>query len=110
MGTAIGEILGNAVGVAISPIPIIAVILMLFTSKATANSLGFLLGWVMGLAVAGAIVLALDLEASEGGEPDSGGIIKIVIGALFLFLAWKQWSARPKGDAEPDAWMDGHDQ
>ena len=48
MGAVIGDLLANAVGVAISPVPIIAVILMLFTAKATANSLGFLLGWVLG--------------------------------------------------------------
>ena len=39
MGEAIGAILGEAVGVAISPVPIIAVILMLFSKSATANSL-----------------------------------------------------------------------
>ena len=53
MGAANGDILGFAVGVAISPDPIIAAILMLFTSRAVANSLGFLLGWLMGLAVPG---------------------------------------------------------
>ena len=77
MGAAVGEILGNAIGVAISPVPIIAVILMLFTSRAVANSLGFLLGWVVGLTVAGAVLLALGLEGSDGGEADSGGWIKI---------------------------------
>ena len=87
MGAAIGEILGNAVGVAISPVPIIAVILMLFTAKATGNSLSFLAGWVIGLSVAGAIVLALGLESSEGEESSAGGWIKIVIGLVFLGLA-----------------------
>ncbi len=107
MGAAIGEILGNAVGVAISPVPIIAVILMLFTPKATANSLSFLLGWMLGLSVAGAVVLTLGLEASDGGESDSGGWIKIVIGALFVFLGAKQWRGRPRGDEEAElpAWM-----
>lgn len=112
MGAAIGDLLGNAVGVAISPVPIIAVILMLFTAKATANSLGFVLGWIGGLTVAGAVVLALGLEASGGGEADSGGWIKIAIGALFLVLGAKQWSARPTGDAEPEmpGWMATIDQ
>ena len=71
MGAAIGDILGNAVGVAISPVPIIAVILMLFTPRAKANSLGFLLGWIVGLGVAGTVVLALGLEGSDGGEASS---------------------------------------
>jgi hypothetical protein len=39
---------------------------MLFTAKATAISRGFLFGWIAGLSVAGAVVLALGLEASGG--------------------------------------------
>ena len=109
MGAAVGDILANAVGVAISPVPIISVILMLFTARAAANSLSFLVGWVVGLLVAGAIVLALGLEASDGGESTTSGWIKIVIGALFVVLAGKQWSGRPKGDEEPvmPGWMAG---
>lgn len=112
MGAAIGEILGNAVGVAISPVPIIAVILMLFTAKAASNSLSFLAGWVIGLSVVGVIVLALGLESSEGEESTTSGWIKIVIGVLFLGLAWKQWSSRPTGDEQPTmpGWMQAIDQ
>ena len=107
MGAAIGDILGAAVGVAISPVPIIAVILMLFTSRATANSLSFLAGWLVGLSAAGLIVLALGVEASNGEDANGGGGIKIVIGALFLLLGAKQWSDRPRGDEEPQlpGWM-----
>jgi len=46
-----GEILTFAIGVAISPVPIIAVILMLFSSRAKVNGPMFLLGWVVALAV-----------------------------------------------------------
>jgi hypothetical protein len=108
----IGDLFGNAVGVAISPVPIIAVILMLFTAKAAVNSLGFLVGWVLGLTVAGAVVLALGLEGSGGGEADSGGWAKIAIGILFLMLGAKQWSGRPSGDTEPEmpGWMATIDQ
>ena len=52
MGAALGAILGQAVNVAISPVPIIAVILMLFSKSAKLNSLSFLAGWVIGLLVA----------------------------------------------------------
>jgi len=44
MGAAVGGILGGAVGVAISPVPIIAVILMLFSRSAVRNSLAFVAG------------------------------------------------------------------
>ncbi|MDJ0952333.1 MAG: GAP family protein [Acidimicrobiia bacterium] len=107
MAEVIGDILGNAVGVAISPIPIIAVILMLFSSRATGNSISFVLGWVAGLVVAGGLVLVMGLEDAGGGESTVGAWIKVVIGLLFLALAWRNWSSRPQGDEEPamPAWM-----
>ena len=49
MRTVIGDFLPVALGVAISPVPIIAVILMLLAPNATASSVAFLLGWVVGI-------------------------------------------------------------
>ena len=51
MGRGISEVLPFAIGVAISPIPIIAVILMLFSERAKVNGPVFLAGWVIGLSV-----------------------------------------------------------
>ena len=53
MGGVIGEVLPEAVGVAISPIPIIAVVLLLASAKGKANALPFLLGWLIGLGLVG---------------------------------------------------------
>ena len=55
MGEAIGQLLPFAVGVAVSPMPIVAMVLMLITPKAKVNGSVFLLGWVLGIAVAGTI-------------------------------------------------------
>jgi threonine/homoserine/homoserine lactone efflux protein len=106
MGQAIGQILGFATGVAISPVPVIALILMLFSKSATSNSLAFLGGWLAGLTAVSIIVLAIGLEGSNG-DADSGGWVKIVIGALFIVLAVKQWRSRPHDGEEPHmpAWM-----
>jgi Sap, sulfolipid-1-addressing protein len=52
VGQGISEVLTFAVGVAISPVPIIAVILMLFSQRARVNGPLFLLGWVLALAIA----------------------------------------------------------
>lgn len=59
MGQAIGEVLPMAVGVAISPVPIIAVILMLFTDRARRDSLAFLLGWLVAMALALGVLIAV---------------------------------------------------
>ncbi|MGA9276574.1 GAP family protein, partial [Ilumatobacter sp.] len=106
MGAAIGQILGSAVGVAISPVPIIAVILMLFSRAAGRNSVSFLVGWIAGLVLASAIVLSIGLDSS-GDPSDTSGVIKVLIGVLFLVLGVKQWTSRPRDGAEPEmpAWM-----
>ena len=55
----IGDILPLALGVMISPIPIIAAILMLLSPKAKGTSVGFLLGWVAGIVVALTVFILL---------------------------------------------------
>ena len=52
LGALIGDLLPLSVGVAISPVPIIAVILMLLSKRAGSTSVGFAIGWVLGIAVA----------------------------------------------------------
>jgi threonine/homoserine/homoserine lactone efflux protein len=106
MGQAIGLILGFAVGVAISPVPVIALILMLFSKRATSNSLAFVFGWLLGLAVVSVVVLSIGLESSDGSS-SSGGWAKVVIGVLFVALAVKQWRGRPHEGDEPEmpGWM-----
>ena len=69
MGDAIGQVLSFAVGVALSPIPIIGVVLMLGTPRARSNGPAFILGWLIGLTVVGTIVL---LVASGAGAERVG--------------------------------------
>ena len=68
MGRAIGGSLPLAAGIAISPIPIIAVVLMLTSRKARANGPAFVLGWLLGLGIVGVIVLSLAGSAGAGEE------------------------------------------
>ena len=110
MGQAIGQILSLGVGVALSPVPIIAVVLMLATRKGRTNGPAFLVGWMVGIAVLGTIVLliASGASASKHGAPATWvSILKIVLGALLLLVAARQWRSRPRGDQEPQlpAWM-----
>jgi len=107
MGATFGAVLGQAVGVAISPVPIIAVILMLFSRSAKLNSSAFLVGWVLGLTVVGAVVLASGVSSSDGAPSTASGWIKVLVGVLFLALGVKQWSNRPEAgeEASVPAWM-----
>ena len=107
MARAIGEILSNAIGVAISPVPVIALILMLFSREAARNSLSFLFGWLLGLTGVAVVVLAIGAESSDGGESDLAAVVKILIGALFVVLGIRQWTGRPREGEDPamPAWM-----
>ncbi|MGN6588499.1 MAG: GAP family protein [Solirubrobacterales bacterium] len=115
MGEAIGQVLSLGVGVALSPIPIIGVVLMLATPRARQNGLAFVLGWIAGLAGAGTIILLLSsgADASEGGAPaDWVNVLKVILGALLLVVALKQWQGRPRHgeEAAMPKWMHTIDQ
>ncbi len=105
MSQAIGQTLGEAVGVAVSPVPVIALILMLFSASAARNGVAFLIGWLLGLTAV--CLVALSLGIGSGADSDSGGIAKVAIGLLFLLLGFRQWRRRPRDgeDAEMPAWM-----
>ena len=114
MGAAIGDVLGLAAGVAISPLPIVAIILMLVTAKGRVNGTMFAAGWLAGLAVLGTVVLlvASPAGASEEGEPAAWtGWLKLLLGVGALLLAVRQWRGRPAVGAEPEMprWMAGLD-
>jgi threonine/homoserine/homoserine lactone efflux protein len=115
MSQAIGQVLPLAVGVALSPVPIIGMVLMLATPRARSNSLAFLAGWIAGLAAVGTVVLLVSsgAEASEGGGPaDWVSVLKIVLGVVLLRVAVREWRGRPAAtgdDAPMPGWMQAID-
>lgn len=111
MNEVLGSILPNAVAIAISPVPIIAVILMLMSPRPAQLGLSFLGGWFVGVVVATGVVTLLagvvpEPESSSGSQPVVG-TIRLVLGLMLLLLALKQWRARPAPGAEAElpAWM-----
>lgn len=108
MGDVVGEILPFAVGVAVSPIPIAAVIVMLFTPKARTNAPSFMTGWIIGLLVVGFIVLLIPgLEVDSGDPSTTTGVVKGLLGVLLLVAGWAAWRKRPgpSETAEAPKWM-----
>lgn len=108
MGETIGAVLGYAVGIAISPIPIAAVILMLFSGRARSNSLSFMVAWTLGIATVATLALLIPALEADGGDPsDTTGWIKLILGLLLLLVAVRQWRSRPGPDEEPQlpGWM-----
>ena len=108
MGDAIGSTLGYAVGIAVSPIPIAAVILMLFSGRARVNSVSFMFAWVAAIAlVTTVVVLIPGLEADDSDPSSTTGWVKLVLGVLLLVFGVRQWRARPGPDDEVEVpgWM-----
>lgn len=110
MGSAVGEILPLGVGVAISPFPIVAVILMLLTRRRKSNAPAFLVGWIAGLVVVGVVVLLISnrVEVATYDERSTGAsALRVLIGVLLLLPAWRRWQSRPKEGEEPQIprWM-----
>src|SRR5215510_5555384 len=110
MGAAIGQVLPTAVGVALSPLPIVAVVLMLVSARGRANGPAFVVGWLIGLALVGAIVLSIAsaVGATDHGKPAAWvSALKLALGVLLLLLGLRQWQGRrQEGDEVPTPkWM-----
>lgn len=113
MADAIGQMLASAVGIAISPLPLIAVVLMLATPRGRTNGIAFTLSWVASLALLVTVVILAGsgADASDGGPATWTLWLKLALGLLFLLLGVKQWRDRPDDDSEPapPGWMNAID-
>jgi threonine/homoserine/homoserine lactone efflux protein len=103
-----------AVGVALSPFPIIASVLLLGTPLGRVNGPAFVLGCALGTAAVGAIVLvvAAGASASEDGAPATWvSVLQLVLGLLLLLVAFRQWRGRPRAGQTAPApkWMSALD-
>lgn len=111
MADAIGQVLALAVGVTISPVPIIAVVLMLGTPRGKVNGPAFLGGWLLGLSVLGTIVIvvsnAVGATADDNEPATWASWAKVALGLLLLWVAAGQWRGRPRAgeDAPRPGWM-----
>jgi len=97
MGSVIKEVIPLALGVALSPLPIAAVIVMLLTPAARTNGPAFLAAWMSSLAVIGIVIFVLPgLETSRGEPTMLAGVLRGVLGLLLVGVAIRQWRLRPR--------------
>ncbi|GAA1543020.1 threonine/homoserine/homoserine lactone efflux protein [Microbacterium ginsengiterrae] len=107
----LADLLTIGVAVAISPLAIVAVILMATSGKGRTNGTAFVLGcYVFAVAFVG--VLVLIGRASGADDPDSGphlfiDVVEIVLGLILLALAVVQW--RKRSSTETPKWMSSLD-
>ncbi|WP_268893466.1 GAP family protein [Nocardia terrae] len=104
MHHASGQILSHAVGVAISPLALIAIILILASPRGRPNAIAFVLGWVATVAVV--LVAVVSLGSAAGAHQRDGGPatwvswFRLVFGLLLLLMALRQLRIH-------NAWEDG---
>jgi threonine/homoserine/homoserine lactone efflux protein len=104
MGSVVVEVLPLALGITVSPFPVVPAILLLFTARPRATAGSFLAGWLLGvgLACAVAALLASVVELAEE-TPTWVAWTKLALGVLLVVLGVLQWSKR--GAEEDPAWM-----
>lgn len=104
----IGDLLPSAFAVALSPIPIVAVVLVLGAPRARTAGPSFAMGWIAGLLTVSVAVLLLVGSGADSDSDDPGlDWLKIAIGLLLLAMAAKQWRKRPRPGEQPEtpSWM-----
>lgn len=111
LGRAIGEMLPAALAVGIGPIFVIAVMLVPHDRRSRVASSAFVAGWIVGLTAVMVVLVAITDDAAAAHASDDNGVdwIMLVIGALFIAFAVKQWLGRPRrGEVAPTpAWVEG---
>lgn len=109
--TIIGDILPLTLGIAISPLTIVAVMLMLLSPQARRTGPGFLVGWVAGTAIPVSLFVffagLLPPHADSTGPNAVQAVIHFALALLLILLAVKEWRGRPQhGEAAPlPKWM-----
>jgi threonine/homoserine/homoserine lactone efflux protein len=105
---AIGSLLPLAAGIALSPFPVIAVVLVLASPGGRNKGLAFLVGWLIGLGVLTALCVAL-LEGTDdsAGSRAAADWLRLLLGGALLYGAAVKWRTRPSPGIEPElpGWM-----
>lgn len=112
MGAAIADVLPAAFGMAlVNPLAIMAVILLLFSPRASVTAPAFVIGWMLGLfALVGVVLLVIVPQELFGSakEPSTLAIaVKLILGLLLILLAVRMWRNGKNASAEKEmpGWM-----
>ncbi|MDF1812599.1 MAG: GAP family protein [Verrucomicrobiales bacterium] len=104
------ETLPQAFGVAVSPVPIAAIILVLMSRNGFPKSVAFVAGWFLGLLVMIGLIIRFIHHIENSGQNEDGvaaPVIKIIFGLILLVMSFRSWQKRPAKGVEPDTpkWM-----
>jgi len=110
---ALGSLLPLALGVAISPVPIMTAVLMLLAERSARTSVGYLLGWAAGVFLPLVVftLIAGFIPSRPGDHPlRISGSLLIVIGFAITGYGIRQWSSRAHDASDQiPGWMNSLD-
>ena len=93
----LGDTLPFAVGLLLSPTPIIAALLILLSPSGTARGVIYGLGRLVGVALVAVLVsLLTEVITVESGSPLVSASLRIALGVALLGFAVVKWLRRPK--------------
>ena len=106
---AVGEFLPAALAIALSPFPIIGVVMLLGAPRAVPLGVAFLLGWLVGVSTLVALGVAA-FSGSDVADSDTSRLaswLRVLGGIALIAAAGKKWRGRPSpGDeVELPGWM-----
>ncbi|MFG1815434.1 GAP family protein [Kribbella sp. NPDC049174] len=104
MWPVVGAVLPQAMAIALSPVPMICIVLVLMSPRPVRAGLSFAVGWVGALAIAvGLVAWLTDTVAEDNGEAARDGVdlLQLAVGVLFAVLAVRYWRRRPEPGAPP---------
>jgi threonine/homoserine/homoserine lactone efflux protein len=106
---AIGTVIGPAMGAAITPVPIMVVVVFLLMKGGRPKAWAYGVGAIVGLSIAS---IAIFLGANGATDTTSSAstmsrVFSGVVTALFFFFAYRMFTTRPrKGEVPPEpGWM-----
>ena len=98
MGQAIGGSLPLAAGIALSPLSIMAVVLILTTERGSVNGSAFVIGWLLALGIIGVIVLTVAGPIGSSGDFAMWvSWLEILLGTLLLVAAVRPFQIPRRG-------------
>jgi hypothetical protein len=106
----IAQIVALGIGVAISPVAVIAAILLLVSPGGRTKAALFVAGWVLALVAVGGLAVALEGALGIGSDAGTTRIVSFItlaLGFVLLGFGILRWRGRPApGDDEPTPkWM-----
>ncbi len=102
------DLVPYAAAIALSPMPIAALLLILLSKRAKLNSIFFMLGWLLG--ILGLVVISMQMALTSDAATGTHTIkhfINAALGILLILFALKQLHNRPKKGkvAKVPKWM-----